>query len=134
MKQSVSSQGSWANYSVKFPGLTQPKFKCRVLGHLWPSVTVCSVLVCTGRSYKPRHTLKLEDYPQSAVRDCLFTKFCPVCNLVVGRDSSVGIATRYGLDGPGMESRLGRDFPHPSRPALRPTQPPVQWVPGLSRG
>ena len=35
-----------------------------------------------------------------------------------GRDSSVGIATRYGLDGPGIESRWGRDFPHPSRPAL----------------
>ena len=31
-----------------------------------------------------------------------------------GRDSSVGIATRYGLDGPGIESRWGRDFPHPS--------------------
>jgi len=31
------------------------------------------------------------------------------------RDSSVGIATRYGLDGPGIESRWGRDFPHPSR-------------------
>jgi len=52
----------------------------------------------------------------------------------VGRGSSVGIATRYGLDGPGIESRWRRDFPHPSRPALRPTQPPIQWVPGLSRG
>ena len=50
------------------------------------------------------------------------------------RDSSVGIATRYGLDGPGIESRWGRDFPHPSTPALGPTQPPIQWVPGLSRG
>ena len=32
-----------------------------------------------------------------------------ICNLYktryVGRDSSVGIATRYGLDGPGIESR-----------------------------
>ena len=52
----------------------------------------------------------------------------------VGRDSSVGIATRYELDGPGIESRLGRDFQHPSRPALGPTQPPIQWVPGLFPG
>jgi hypothetical protein len=34
-----------------------------------------------------------------------------------GRDSSVGIATRYGLDGTGIEARCGRDFPHPSRSA-----------------
>ena len=35
----------------------------------------------------------------------------------LGRDSSVGIANGYGLDGPEIESRLRRDFPHLSRPA-----------------
>jgi len=49
-------------------------------------------------------------------------------------DTLVGIATRYGLDGPGIESRWRRDFPQLSRPALGPTQPPVQWVLGLSCG
>ena len=36
--------------------------------------------------------------------------------LLVGRDSVFGIATRYGLDGPGVESRWRRDFPHPTGP------------------
>jgi hypothetical protein len=40
----------------------------------------------------------------------------------------------YGMDGPGIEYQWGRDFSHTSRPALGVTQPPVQWVPGLSRG
>jgi hypothetical protein len=35
---------------------------------------------------------------------------------------------------PGVDkSRLRRDFPHLSRTALGLTQPPIQWVPGLSR-
>jgi hypothetical protein len=35
-----------------------------------------------------------------------------------GLDSSVGIATCYGLDGPGIESRSERDITYPFRPAL----------------
>jgi len=54
--------------------------------------------------------------------------------IVGGPGNVVGIVTAYGLDGPGIESRWGRDFPHLSRPALRPIQPPLQWVPGLLRG
>ena len=34
----------------------------------------------------------------------------------------------------GNRISVGRDFPRQSRPTLRPTQPPVKWVPRLSRG
>jgi hypothetical protein len=53
--------------------------------------------------------------------------------LFSGAGSSVGIATDYGLDGPGIESRWGEIF-RLSRLALGPTQPPAQWVPSLSLG
>ena len=40
-----------------------------------------------------------------------------------GRDSSVGIATRYRLDGPGIESRWGARFSAPVQngPGAHPT-------------
>jgi hypothetical protein len=51
-----------------------------------------------------------------------------------GRDSSVGIATGYGWTVRGLNP--GGDEIFRTRPdsALGLTQPPVQWVPGLSRG
>jgi len=47
---------------------------------------------------------------------------------IVGRDILAGIATRNGMDSPGIKSRCCRDFPHSSITALGPKQPLVKWV------
>ena len=47
--------------------------------------------------------------------------------------SSVGIATDYGLDGPGSNPG-GDEIFRPFKPALGPTQPPIKWVPGSFPG
>jgi hypothetical protein len=47
----------------------------------------------------------------------------------VSWDSVVGITTRYWLDGPGIEARWGRDFPHSSTPPLWLTQPHTKLIP-----
>ena len=60
-----------------------------------------------------------------------FSGFCILLKTfhkLLGQNSSVGIATCYGLDDPGIESRWGRDFPHQSRPAPGSTQTPIKWV------
>ena len=53
--------------------------------------------------------------------------------MLCGPGSSVGIATDYGLDGPGSNPG-GDEIFRPSRSALGPSQPPVKCEPGLSRG
>jgi hypothetical protein len=54
--------------------------------------------------------------------------------LTAGRDSSVGIATRYGLHGPGIESRWGARFSAPVQtgPGAHPAS--YKMVIFLSRG
>jgi len=48
------------------------------------------------------------------VKDHTFIKLSVTC-----------IATRYGLEGPGIETRWRRDFPHPPRSVLGLTPPPI---------
>ena len=49
----------------------------------------------------------------------------------MARDIVAGTATRYGLEGPGIESRWRCNFTHPPITPLGPTQPPIKWGPDL---
>jgi hypothetical protein len=52
--------------------------------------------------------------------------------LLEGRESSVGIAMGYGLDGRGSIRGEGKKFFFSSStPALEPTHHSIQWVPGV---
>ena len=92
--------------------------------------TFC-VLICCVRCFnvKISYTVFVSRNAINALQ-CL--NILLMCHIIEqgDRDSSVGTATRYGLDGPAIESRWGRDFPHSSRQVLGLTQPPVQGVPG----
>jgi hypothetical protein len=60
-------------------------------------------------------------------------KFRFIITTIRSRDRVVGIETSYGSADRGVGVRVpvgSRIFSKLSRPALRSTQPPIQWVPG----
>jgi hypothetical protein len=84
---------------------------------------ICISLWCTNKKYACIGPVQL-------LLDLSYS-LPPFCNICGTEDkwqpgSVVSIATRYGLDGPGIESRWRRDFPHLSTPPRRLTQPPIQ--------
>jgi len=84
-----------------------------------------------GKPFNTKHVITTLGHTLSVA---VFYIHTTIFRRVLQSDGVVGIATGYGLDGPGIGSRWGRDFPHLSQPVLGPTQPPVQWVLGLSQG
>jgi hypothetical protein len=82
-------------------------------------------------------TTQISRYSFSLIRNKIiqemFLKYRPNC----GQNTRIGVVdltTRFGLGGPGIESGGDKVFPQPSIPVLRPTQPPVKWLPSLFPG
>ena len=93
-------------------------------GQLIPVPAVKALWTSRGVNLPIRPQSAPDENAASHVPTALTCKKQPSVPTERGRDSSVGIATRYGLEVPGIESRWGGgDFPHPSRPTLGTIQP-----------
>ena len=100
-----------------------------------PEMYVCTHKILTSLFVLSRKWANLFRLLRRNVKNfrIMLANFLLIFTLYRGPGSSVGIATDYGLDGPGSNPGVDEIF-RPSRPALGPTQPPAKWVPGLSRG
>ena len=114
-----------------------PKLPYRHKQHIRPKVWQTCFIKTHGVTYRnsvifiPQVTLLLhspQEHPARCTDSCKTQ--CTVCAVV--RDSSVGTATLTGCTVRGSNPGEGRDFSHPSRPALGSTQHRIQWVPSLS--
>ena len=73
------------------------------------------------RNLSPNYVVQIKETTSSSRKRK--APYCMVSHPFGSRHSSVSIATRYGLVGPGIESLRLPDFPNPSRQALGPTHP-----------
>ena len=85
-------------------------------------MTTARVFYCLGIKFLNIPSIKLK------------YKFHSHLSYFWSRHSSVGTATHYELGCPGIKFRWRRNFLYPSKTALRPTQPLLQWVRGLCWG
>ena len=110
----VKSRRSWQGYSLtlvlgtlSFPFQVPCPKKTSYTLHWFRNSQTQSSTVWEFRYLNSCHN----SHKNTVKYSCLY--FCHVR----GRDSAVSTATRYGLDGPGIECRWGQNFPHISRSA-----------------